>query len=160
MDDHRMFNGIAHFNIWRCRRNRDGNGWCTYASVKIVQFSILPPTLSICAQNSSTPLTLYFQFQMNPSSLSLSISLSLSLQMIANQLKENIMQGWLFMSSGSSFRSAFVFSINSLILSGFPLTSFHLAEASLSAFSWLYSLVCAAIQKYHEMSFFYNYSHF
>ena len=47
------------------------------------------------------------------------------------------------MISGSSFTSALVFSINSLILSGFPLTSFHLAEASLPAFSWLY--------KYHEM---------
>ena len=35
------------------------------------------------------------------------------------------------MLSGPSFRSAFVFNINPLILSGFPLTSFHLAEASL-----------------------------
>ena len=59
-----------------------------------------------------------------------------------------------------SLRPAFVFSINSLILSGFPLTSFHLAEASLSAFLSLYTLVCAAVQKYHEMSFIYNYSHF
>ena len=42
------------------------------------------------------------------------------------------------MLSGPSFRSAFVFGINSLILSGFPLTSFDLAEASLSAFSWLH----------------------
>ena len=64
------------------------------------------------------------------------------------------------MLPGPSFRSVFVFSINSLILSGFPLTSFHLAEASLSAFSWLYTLVCAVVQKYHEMSFIYNYSHF
>ena len=50
------------------------------------------------------------------------------------------------------------FSINSLILPGFPLTSFHLAEASLSAFSWLSTLVC--VKKYHKMSFIYNYSHF
>ena len=57
------------------------------------------------------------------------------------------------MLSGPSFRSASVFNINSLILSGFPLTSFPLAEASLSAFSWLYILVCAVVQKYHEMSF-------
>ena len=64
------------------------------------------------------------------------------------------------MLSGSSFSSAFVFSFNSLILSGFPLTSSHLAEASLSAFLWLYTLECAVIQKYHEMSFIYNYSHF
>ena len=63
------------------------------------------------------------------------------------------------MLSGPSFRSAFIFSINSLILSGFPLTSFLLAEASLSVFSWLHALVCAVAQKYHEMSFIYNYSH-
>ena len=47
-----------------------------------------------------------------------------------------------------------------LILSGFPLTSFYLAEASQSAFSWLYTIMCAVVQKYHEMSFIYNYSHF
>ena len=63
------------------------------------------------------------------------------------------------MLSGPSFRSPFVFNINSLILSGFLLTSFHLAEASLSTFSWLYTLVCAVAQKYHKMSFIYNYSH-
>ena len=44
---------------------------------------------------------------------------------------------------GPYFRSAFVFSINLSVLSGFPLTSFHLVEASLSAFSWPYNLVCA-----------------
>ena len=64
------------------------------------------------------------------------------------------------MLSGPSFRWAFVFGINPLILSGFPLTSFHLAEASLSAFSWLYTLECAVVRKYHEMYFIYNYSHF
>ena len=52
-----------------------------------------------------------------------------------------------------SFRSA-------VVLSGFPLTPFHLAEASLSAFLWLYTLVCAAVQEYYEMSFIYSYSHF
>ena len=61
---------------------------------------------------------------------------------------------------GPSFRSTFVFSINSLILSGFLLTSFPLNEASLFAFSWLYALECAVVQKYHEISFIYNYSHF
>ena len=40
------------------------------------------------------------------------------------------------------------------------LTSFHLAEASLFAFSWLYTLVCAVVQKYLEMFFIYNNSHF
>ena len=63
------------------------------------------------------------------------------------------------MLSGPSFRSPFVFSINSLILSGLPLTSFHLAEASLSVFLCLYTLLCAVVQNY-QMSFIYNYSHF
>ena len=40
------------------------------------------------------------------------------------------------------------------------LTSFHLAKASLFAFSWLYTLVCAVVQKYLEMFFIYNNSHF
>ena len=59
------------------------------------------------------------------------------------------------MLSGPSFRSAFVFNINSLILSGFPVTSFNLAEVSLSDFSWLYT-VCEFVQKYHEVPFIYN----
>ena len=42
----------------------------------------------------------------------------------------------------------------------FSLTSFHLAEFSLSAFSWLYTLMWAVVHKYHEMSFIYNYSLF
>ena len=62
------------------------------------------------------------------------------------------------MSSCPSFRSAFVFSVNSLILSGFLLTSFHITEALLSAFLWLYTLGCAVVQEYHEMSFIYDYS--
>ena len=64
------------------------------------------------------------------------------------------------MLSGPSIMSTFVFSINSLILPDFPLTSFHLDEASLFVFSWLYTLECAVVQIYHEMSFIYNYSHF
>ena len=64
------------------------------------------------------------------------------------------------MLSGPLFRSAFVFSINSKFLPGFPLTSFYLAEALLSAFWWLYTLECAVVQKYYEMRFINNYSHF
>ena len=52
------------------------------------------------------------------------------------------------MLPGPSFRSTFVFSINSLILSGFPLSSFHLSEASISAYWWLYTLAWAVLQKY------------
>ena len=43
------------------------------------------------------------------------------------------------MLSGPSCMLVFVFSINSLILSGFPLNYFHLAKATLSAFSWFYT---------------------
>ena len=50
------------------------------------------------------------------------------------------------MLSGPSFRSAFVFNINSLILPGFPLISFHLAEASLSAFC-SFMLLCVQLSK-------------
>ena len=65
------------------------------------------------------------------------------------------------MLSGPSVRSDFVFNINSLIFLGFLLTSFHLAEASsLFALSWLSTLVYAVVQKYYEMSFICNYTHF
>ena len=48
--------------------------------------------------------------------------------------------------------SLFILSINSLTLSGLPLTSFHLAEASLSAFWWLYTIVYVVIRKFIKMS--------
>ena len=58
------------------------------------------------------------------------------------------------MLSGPPFRSVFVFSFNSLILSGFPLTSFHLAEASLSAFFFFFTPVCAVVQKISRNVFY------
>ena len=64
-------------------------------------------------------------------------------------LDQDLPSGWLSFS-GSTY----------LILSAFPLISFLLGEASLSDFSWLYTLVCAVVQNYDEMSFIYNYSHF
>ena len=48
--------------------------------------------------------------------------------------------------------SLFILSINSLTLSGLPLTSFHLAEASLSVFWWLYTIVYVVVQTFHKMS--------
>ena len=110
-------------------------------SMKIFRFSRPPTPLLIYLQNLFTPLTLDVQFQMIP-----------PLQIIINQLKENIIQGWLLYVIRSFLQLAFVSSINSLILSGFLLTSFHLAEASRSPFSWLYGLVSANVQKYHEMN--------
>ena len=49
------------------------------------------------------------------------------------------------MLSGSSFRLAFVLSI-SLILFGFPLIFFHLAEASLYDLPWFYTLVSVVVK--------------
>ena len=51
------------------------------------------------------------------------------------------------MLSGPPFRLAFVFKINSLILSSFPFTSFHLVKTSRSAFSWLYAILCVKLSK-------------
>ena len=53
--------------------------------MKIGQFSRPSTPLSRYVQDYSTPLTLDVQFQTNP----------LLLQIITNQLKENIIQGWL-----------------------------------------------------------------
>ena len=64
------------------------------------------------------------------------------------------------MLSGPSFRSAFVLSIKLINLDWLSFDFFHLADASLSDLSWLYTLVCAVFQKYNEMFFIYNYSHF
>ena len=103
------------------------------ASMKIVQFSRNSTPLSIYVQNSSNPLTLDVQFQTNLPSPNDN-----------HQLKENIFKDQYYMLLGPSFRSVFVFSINSLMLSGFLLTCFHSAKVSLSAFFVvLHSCVCS-----------------
>ena len=109
-----------------------------------------PPSLSICVQYSSTLLTLDVQFQTNPP-----LSPNDNQSFKRKYSPRMTIMCYQALSSGRPF----VFSISSLILSEFPSSSSHLAEASLSAFSWLYTLVCA-VQKYHEMSFIYNYLHF
>ena len=117
-------------------------GWYTYDVYE---------NYPIFRQNSSTFLTLDVQFQTNPPPLFPNDN---------QPIKKSIIQGWLLYVIRSFLQVGFHFSNSSLILSGFTLTSFHLPEASLSAFSWLYTLVCAVVQKYHKMSFIYNYSHF
>ena len=52
-------------------------------------------------------------------------------QIRPSQLKENIIQGWLWYVIRSSIQVGVFFSISLLILSGFPLNFFHLAEANL-----------------------------
>ena len=119
-------------------------------SMKIIQFSRPPTPLVHLPPKFFHPLDLGRPFP--------NATTSPPLQMITNQWKENIIQGWLLYVIRSFFQVGF--RLSSLILHGFPLTSFHLPEASLSAFSWLYTLVCAFVQKYHKLSFIYNCSYF
>ena len=120
---------------------------------KLLNFQDAPTPSSIYVQTLFTLLTLDVQFQTNPSSPNDNQSIKRK-----HNPRINIICYQVLPSGRLSF-SAFVFSINSVILSGFPLTSFHLVEASLSAYSWLYTL-CVVVRKYHKMYFIYNYSHF
>ena len=99
---------------------------------KLSSFHTPPPSTSK-VHSSSTPLTLNVQFQTKSPSPD---------------------------DNQSIKRKHPRMTINSLTSPGFSLTSIHLAEASFSAFSWLYTLVCAIVQKCHKMSFIYNHSHF
>ena len=75
-----------------------------------------------------------------------------------NQSKETIIQGWLLYLIRSFLNFDFRFQYQLSILCIFLLTSFHLAEVSLFAFSWLYTLECAVVQKHHEMYFIHIFS--
>ena len=100
-------------------------------SMKIVQFSRLPFSFTLLlylisvtyvVQSSSTTLTLDIQFQRNPSpfpnySQSIKRKLNPCMTILCYQV--------------FPFRLGFIFSINSLILHGFPLTSFCLAKPNL-----------------------------
>ena len=108
---------------------------------KLSKFQDLSPTLSFYVQNFPPLLTLNVQFQTN--------------LLLKRKSKDDY-----YMLLGTSFRSFFVLSINSLILSGLPLTSLLLAEALMSDLLLLYTLACAVVQNYHEMSFIYHYSYF
>ena len=118
-------------------------------SMKIVQFSRPPTSLVHQRPKFFHPLDLGRSISNEPPSCSND-----------NQsIKRKRNPRMTIMLPDPSFRSAFVFSINSLILPGFPLTSLHLTEASLSAFLWLYTVVCALAQKI-LLNVVYNYSHF
>ena len=91
------------------------------ASMKIVQFSRPPLSLSSYVQNSSTILTLDVQFQTTSSP-------HLSLQIIANQLKENIIQEWLLYIIRSFIQVGFWFQ--------FQLINLVWLSIDFSPFSW------------------------
>ena len=86
----------------------------------------------------------------------------LSLQMITNQLKESIIQGWLLYIIRTFLQVSFRFQYQSinLVWLSFDFFSFSWSLTIISSSSWSYTLVCAVAQKYQEVSFIYNYSHF
>ena len=121
---------------------------------KVSNFEDTAPSLSIYVRNSSTPLTLDVQFQTTP----------LPLQVIINKLKEDIIQGWLLYVIRSLLQLGFRFQYQliNLVWLSFDFFSFSwsLYLFFVCFFFWLYTLVCSVVQKYQEMSFIYNYSHF
>ena len=120
-------------------------------SMKIVQFPKPLTPLVHLLPKFFHPIILDIQFQTNPIPPS---------PMITNQLKEDIIQRGLLYVIRSFLQVGFRLHYQHINLSGFPLTYFQLAEATLSVFSRLYTHVCAVVQKYHEKSFIYKYSHF
>ena len=70
--------------------------WCPW---KLSNFYDLPHPLSIYVQTSSTPLFLEVRFQTNPPPF----------LMITNQLKQNIIQGWLLRVTRSFLQVSFCF---------------------------------------------------
>ena len=81
-------------------------------------------------------------------------------QMVTNKLKEKIIQRKLLHVIRSFFLLGFCFQYQLINFVWLCFDFFHLAEASLPAFSRLYTTVCGIAQKYHKISFIYNYSHF
>ena len=83
----------------------------------------------------------------SPFNLWRSISKKPSRQMITNQVKENIIQGWLLFVLRSFFLAGFCFQ--------YQLINFDwLYFDSISDFWWLYTLLCIVAQKYHNFFLF------
>ena len=101
-------------------------------SMKVVQFSRPSPPCPSTFNIFPSPWPCMFNFKRPPS------------PNINQSIKRKQSKDDYYMLSGPSFRLAFVFSINSLILSGFPMIYLPLAEASLAAFfAVLYYCVCS-----------------
>ena len=132
--------------------------------MKIIQFLRPPPPLSIYVPNSSTPLTLDVQFQMNSPppnpppphptpSIYLSPIDSQSIKRKPNR-RMTIYITRPFLQVGFCFQYQFI----NLVWLSFDFFSFS-RSLTICFFVALYSCVCV-VQKYHEMSFIYNYLHF
>ena len=129
---------------------------------KLFIFQDPQPCLFICVQNSSTPWPCRSSFRQRTTRPPPPPPPLLSLQMITNQLKESIIQGWLLYIIRTFLQVSFRFQYQSIILVwlSFDFFSFSWSVTIISSSSWSYTLVCAVVQKYQEVSFIYNYSHF
>ena len=82
----------------------------------------------------------------------------LALQMITNQLKENIVQGWLLYIIRSFLKDGLCFQYQNLVWLSFDLFSFSLSP-TICLFVALYCCICSC-SKISQNVFYYNYSHF
>ena len=119
-------------------------GWYKY---DVLEFSRPPTPLPIYLQNSSTSLNLNLQFQTTP------LQPPASLQMITNQRKYN----------PSMTNASYQVLLSGRLLFSANLINLVWLSFDFFLFSWsltfcfvvpLYSLVCAVVQKYHEIQIF------
>ena len=119
-------------------------GWYKY---DVLEFSRPPTPLPIYLQNSSTSLNLNLQFQTTP------LQPPASLQMITNQRKYN----------PSMTTASYQVLLSGRLLFSANLINLVWLSFDFFLFSWsltfcfvvpLYSLVCAVVQKYHEIQIF------
>ena len=121
-------------------------------SMKIPQFSRPPTPLPIYVQYSSTHLNLDVQFQTNPPPLSLDDNQPTERKHNSRMIIYVIRS---FLQVGLRFQCQFI----NLVWFSFDFFSLS-SSLTICCFVTLYSCVFAIVQKYHEMSFSYNYSHF
>ena len=149
----------------------------------MTNFHDLPPPLSSFVQNSSTPLTLGVQLQTNPLPLSLQIITNQLKENIIQRWPLHGIRSFLQVGFCSHCQLINIvwYSIDfhpfswskphpqcyfKKLKTSFSSFSYSekmwwgqgWAEASLSAFLWLYILMCTVVQKHHKMIFICNYS--
>ena len=128
---------VYFWNVIFTRISSYNKGWNTCDVLENCPIFKTPhPPCPYYVQHPSTPLTLDVHIQTNP-----------TLSPNDNQWIKRTHNPRMTIICHQVLSSRWFFSINSLIFSDFPFNSFHLAEASLSAFLWLYILVCVVTLK-------------
>ena len=117
-------------------RRKSNQGWYTYDVLENCPIFETPrppiPLVHLCPTFSHS-LKLWRSVSNNQTTLPL-------LQMITRQLKESIIQGWLLYVIRSFLQVGFPFQYQLINLVWLSFGFFHLADASLPAFSWLHTL--------------------